>query len=145
VADSEAALFQEGYLTQWNAMPWLGTLRWCMFDCGEVNGSATWTLWEFVDGRVTLRWRFNDYLGVSDMRRLPKNAYFLLQSQWMETPVVHLAGHWTWPDQQDPRSIRVYSNCDTVVLFLNGRSLGVQRPAGPGSCMGGFPAAGRQV
>jgi len=129
VADSEAALFQEGYLMQWNAMPWLGTLKWCMFDCGEVNGSATRTLWEFVDGRVTLRWPFNDYLGVSDMWRLPKNAYFLLQSQWTETPMVHLVGHWTWPDQQDPRSIRVYSNCDTVELFLNGRSLGVQRPA----------------
>jgi hypothetical protein len=37
VADSEAALFQEGYLMQWNAMSWLGTLKWCMFDCGKVQ------------------------------------------------------------------------------------------------------------
>jgi beta-galactosidase len=129
VSDSEGSLFQEGYLMQWNAMPWLGTVKWCMFDCGEVNGSSTRTLWEFPDGKITLRWPFNDYLGVSDMWRLPKNAYFFLQSQWTERPMVHIVGHWTWtekPAQQ--RSVRVYSNCDTVELFLNGRSLGAHQP-----------------
>jgi len=114
---------------QWNAVPWLGTLKWCMFDCGEVNGTATRTLWEFPDGKVTLRWPFNDYLGVSDMWRLPKNAYFFFQSQWTEQPMVHVVGHWTWPDQVgQERSVRVYSNCDTVELLLNGRSLGVHQP-----------------
>ena len=115
---------------QWNAMPWLGTLKWCMFDCGEVNGTAKRTLWEFLDGKVTLRWPFNDYLGVADMWRLPKNSYFLLQSQWTEQPMVHIVGHWTWPDQvEQPRSVRIYSNCETVELLLNGRSLGVRQPA----------------
>jgi beta-galactosidase len=130
VADSEGALFQEGYLMQWNAMPWLGTAKWCMFDCGEVNGTSTRTLWEFNDGKVTLRWPFNDYLGLSDMWRLPKNGYFFLQSQWTEQPMIHIAGHWTWPGQaHPPRAVRVYSNCDRVELFLNGRSLGVHQPA----------------
>ena len=41
VGDSPMAFFQEGYLMQWNAMPWLGTAKWCMFDCGEVNGTVT--------------------------------------------------------------------------------------------------------
>lgn len=89
-------------------------------------------------GRVTLRWPFNDYLGVSDMWRLPKNAYFLLQSKWTETPMVHVVGHWTWPEQQGPRSIRVYSNCDTVELLLNDQSLGVQRPAAQDRVWEGF-------
>jgi beta-galactosidase len=63
------------------------------------------------------------------MWRLPKNAYFLFQSQWTETPVVHIVGHWTWPGQEGkPRQIRVYSNCDTVELLVNGRSLGVHQP-----------------
>jgi beta-galactosidase len=129
VADSEGALFQEGYLMQWNAMPWLGTLKWCMFDCGELNGTSTRTLWEFRDGKVTLRWPFNDYLGVSDMWRLPKNAFFFLQSQWTEQPMVRIVGHWTWPELADQqRSVRVYSNCDTVELLLNGRSLGLRQP-----------------
>jgi hypothetical protein len=126
-------------------MPWLGTLKWCMFDCGEVNGSATRTLWEFVDGKVTLRWPFNHYLGVSDMWRLPKNAYFLLQSQWKETPMVHLVGHWTRPDQEDPRSITVYSNCDTVEFLLEPPKPGCTASGRPGSRIGGFQAAGRKV
>jgi beta-galactosidase len=154
VADSEMALIQEGYLMQWNAMPWLGTAKWCMFDCGEPNGSATRKLWTRPDDKLTLRWPFNDYLGVSDMWRLPKNAYFFLQSQWTEKPMVHIVGHWTWPegDKQaqmdiygkcDPfgieppcentnpkhRQIRVYSNCNTVELVLNGQSLGEHQPA----------------
>jgi len=130
VSDSVMALIQEGFQMQWNAMPWLGTAKWCMFDCGEVNGTVSRSLWTPPDDKLTLRWPFNDYLGISDMWRLPKSAYFLFQSQWTETPVVHIVGHWTWPGQEGkPRQIRVYSNCDAVELLLNGRSLGVHEPA----------------
>ena len=115
---------------QWNAVPWLGTAKWCMNDCGEPNGSVTRSLWAPRDGRLTLRWPFNDYLGVSDMWRIPKNAYFFLQSQWTEKPMIHIVGHWTWPeDAGRSRKVRIYSNCDTVELFLNGQSLGVRKPA----------------
>ena len=132
ISDSVMALIQEGFLMQWNAMPWLGTAKWCMFDCGEVNGTVSRSLWTPPDDKLTLRWPFNDYLGVSDMWRLPKNAYFLFQSQWTEKPMVHIVGHWTWPKEQGkPKQIRVYSNCDTVELFLNGHSLGVHHPATP--------------
>jgi beta-galactosidase len=130
VSDSLMALIQEGFLMQWNAMPWLGTAKWCMFDCGEVNGTVSRSLWTPADGKLMLRWPFNDYLGVSDMWRLPKNAYFFFQSQWTEKPMVHIVGHWTWPQQKGSlRQIRVYSNCDTVELLFNGRSLGVRHPA----------------
>lgn len=130
VSDSEMALSQEGLLMQWNALPWLGTAKWCMYDCGEPNGSVTRSLWAPRDGQQTLRWPFNDYLGVSDMWRIPKNAYFFLQSQWTENPMIHIVGHWTWPeDVGNSRKVRIYSNCNTVELFLNGRSLGVREPA----------------
>ncbi len=129
ISDSEMALVQEGYLMQWNALPWLGTAKWCMFDCGEPNGSCTPTLWERDDGRLSLRWPFNDYLGVSDMWRIPKNAYFFLRSQWTEKPMIHIVGHWTLPEERDhTRAVRIYSNCDTVELFLDGHSLGVHKP-----------------
>ena len=95
---------------------------------GERVGYTS--LWEFRDGKVTLRWPFNDYLGVSDMWRLPKNAYFLLQSQWTESPWSTL---WVTglglKQLGQQRSVKVYSNCDTVELLLNGRSLGVLQPA----------------
>ena len=129
-ADSEAAMACEGYMMQWNALPWLGTAKWSMFDTGEVNGTATRTLWERRDGAITLRWPFNDYFGISDMWRLPKEAYYMFQAEWTEKPMVHIVGHWTWPeDAGRSRAVRIYSNCDTVELFLNGQSLGERKPA----------------
>src|SRR2546422_413987 len=132
--DSDAALFLEGYWTQFNAMPWMGTAKWCMFDTGEVNAAYTRNIWDwpFPDGRVTFRWPFSDYLGLSDLWRLPKEGFFLLQSQWTDKAMVHIVGHWTWPGETGHRRrVRVYSNCDTVELFLNGKSLGVRQPATP--------------
>lgn len=32
---------------QWNALPWLATAKWCMFDAGEVNANATRTVWDW--------------------------------------------------------------------------------------------------
>lgn len=43
--------------------------------------------------------------------------------------MVHIVGHWTWLGEAGrKRQIRVYSNCDTVELQLNGRSLGIHQP-----------------
>ncbi len=140
VADSEAALLLEGYVMQWNALPWLGTAKWCMFDAGEPNKAYNRSLWELPDGKVMLRWPFDDYMGVADMCRLPKEGYYFLQSQWTEKPMVHIVGHWNWPTGggssaglqpgifPGKRTVRVYSNCDTVELFLNASSLGAHKP-----------------
>jgi beta-galactosidase len=134
LSDSDAGLFLEGYLMQFNTMPWLGTAKWCMFDCGEVNAALTDKISDgpFPDKTVTFRWPFNDYLGVCDMWRLPKEGFYFLQSQWTDKPMVHIVGHWTWPGETGhKRRVRVYSDCDTVELFLNGNSLGVRQPATP--------------
>lgn len=129
--DSEAAILCEGFMMQWNAMPWLGTAHWCLCDCGEPGGSPTLSLWEHVDGNpIQPRWPVNDYYGCLDMWRLPKTSFYLFQSQWTEKPMIHIAGHWTWPKEiGKPRQVRIYSNCDRVELFLNGRSLGSHTPA----------------
>jgi len=105
-----------------------------MFDCGEVNAALTDKISDgpFPDKTVTFRWTFNDYLGVCDMWRLPKEGFYFLQSQWTDKPMVHIVGHWTWPGETGhKRRVRVYSDCDTVELFLNGNSLGVRQPATP--------------
>ena len=76
------------------------------------------------------RWPFSDYLGVANAWRLPKEGFCLLQSQWTDKPMVHIVGRWTCAGKAGGgRRVRVYSNSDTVELFLNGKSLGVKRPA----------------
>ena len=128
--DTEATIFCEGLLMQWNALPWLGTLHWCMCDCGEPGDAAAASVWERVNDEIRPRWPGNDYYGCLDMWRLPKNSFYLFQSQWTEKPMIHIAGHWTWPNESGkPRQVRIYSNCDTVELFLNSRSLGTHKPA----------------
>jgi beta-galactosidase len=39
-------------------------------------------------------------------------------------------GHWTWPGTEGKsRTVRIYSTCDEVELFLDGKSLGKRQPA----------------
>ena len=86
--------------------------------------------WDATHDNLTLRWPFNDYLGICDMWRLPKNAYFLLQSAMDRDPWCTSSAIGLGPEQEGKtRPIRVYSNCDTVELLLNGKSLGVHQPA----------------
>ncbi len=129
--DSEASILCEGLMMQWNAMPWLGTAHWCMCDCSEPGGSPPLSLSEHVDDdEIKPRWPVNDYYGCLDMWRLPKTSFYLFQSQWTEAAMIHIVGHWTWPGETGkPRQVRIYSNCDSVELFLNGQSLGSRGPA----------------
>ena len=65
--------------------------------------------------------------GAIDMCLFPKDIYYYFVSQWTEKPMVHIFPHWTWPGMEgQPIDVWGYSNCDSVELFLNGRSLGVR-------------------
>ncbi len=57
----------------------------------------------------------------------PKDNYYFYQSQWTTNLMLHLFPHWNWPGQEG-RVIPVvcYTSCDTVELFLNGKSFGVK-------------------
>ena len=59
-----------------------------------------------------------------------KESYYVFQSYWSEEPMVHIYGHsWPvrWGKPEEPRLVRVYSNCQAVELFLNGKSVGVHK------------------
>ena len=67
----------------------------------------------------------SSYFGIVDLCGFPKDRFYLYQSQWTDTPMVHVLPHWTWPEhvgQETP--VVCYSNCDEVELVVNGRSLG---------------------
>lgn len=104
--------------------------------------------------RVEALWRFNathdyvignfawtgiDYLGESRWPRklatsglldtcgFTKDLFYFYQSQWTAAPMIHLLPHWNWPERTGQVvPVVAYSNCATVELFLNGRSLGVK-------------------
>jgi beta-galactosidase len=102
----------EGYLSQLNLRPWMaGGMIWHQFD---YDGETYDTVIPHVVA-----------FGMSDVWRIPKEVYYFYQSQWASQPMVHIVGHWTWFGEEGKiKSVKVYSNCDAVELFLNGRSLG---------------------
>jgi beta-galactosidase len=75
-----------------------------------------------------------------DLAGFPKDRYYLYQSAWSATPMVHLLPHWNWEGREGQNiPVMAYSNGDEVEVFLNGKSFGrkkrfsepVALPVGP--------------
>ncbi|MGN6641478.1 MAG: glycoside hydrolase family 2 protein, partial [Verrucomicrobiota bacterium] len=67
--------------------------------------------------------------GWVDLYRIPKYMYFLWQANYLETPMVFIQPHlWQSRYVGQKKDIIVDSNCDSVELFVNGRSIGTQQP-----------------
>jgi len=74
------------------------------------------------------------YGGVLDLFRLPKFGYYFFQSQRCpqahvagldDGPMIFIASHGTF---FSPSKLSIFSNCEEVVLLLDGREIGRQRP-----------------
>ena len=78
--------------------------------------------------------------GLLERDMTKKEAYFVFQSYWAEPLMAHIYGH-TWPIRwgtaDEQKMVKVYSNCDTAELFINGKSAGTKHRNSED-----FPAAG---
>ena len=132
-SEMTGAIAQEASWIKFEAMPWMASAKWEMFDAGCAACQSTKGIFDYYGPPELRPWgtRFNagDYRGLSDLWRIPKASYWFVKAQWTEDPFVHIVGHWSWPGQEgQPKMIRVYSTCDEVELFLNGKSLGRRKP-----------------
>ncbi|MHB1022685.1 MAG: glycoside hydrolase family 2 TIM barrel-domain containing protein [Acidobacteriaceae bacterium] len=65
--------------------------------------------------------------GVIDTCGFKKDGFYFYQSQWTEKPMLHLFPHWNWEGREGQViPVTCYTNCDTVELFLNGKSFGIK-------------------
>ena len=56
-------------------------------------------------------------------RKTYKEAFFIYQAYWSEKPMVHVCGE-RFPDRgPEEHEVIVYSNCDTVTLYVNGEAV----------------------
>jgi beta-galactosidase len=95
--------------------------------CGEFRWTGFDYLGETMFGWPAKFWNF----GIIDMCGFPKDTYYFYQSQWTAEPMVHILPHWNWPGKEGIGiPVMAYSNCDSVELFLNGKSLGEQEMNG---------------
>ena len=67
----------------------------------------------------------SSYFGAVDLCGLPKDRFYLYQSQWTKDPMVHVLPHWNWEGMEGKKiPVFSYTNCDEVELFVNGKSHG---------------------
>jgi beta-galactosidase len=64
--------------------------------------------------------------GKVDAVRLPKEIYFTHRVMQNDRPDLHILGHWSYPaDKKTVKTINVIANTQSVELFVNGKSAGV--------------------
>ena len=94
-----------------------------------VAGQFVWTGFDYIGEPSPFPWpSASSYFGIVDLCGFPKDRYYLYQSQWTDKPMVHILPHWNWQGfegQEIP--VWCYSNCESVELFLNGKSLGEKK------------------
>ena len=70
----------------------------------------------------------SSYFGAVDLCGLPKDRFYLYQSQWTSTPMVHVLPHWNWEGKEgEIIPVVSYTNAEEVELFVNGKSFGRKR------------------
>ena len=93
-----------------------GSFLWCMFDFASDGRNE--------GGHPGL----NDKGMVTADRQTCKDAYFFYQANWADAPMLHIAGRRFVERRQAVTDIKVYSNCPSVELKVNGKSLGLVVP-----------------
>lgn len=97
-----------------------------------VIGEFVWTGFDYL-GEPTpydKSWPSrSSYFGICDLAGIPKDRYYLYRSRWnTEKPTLHLLPHWNWEGREGQTTpVFVYTNYESAELFLNGKSLGVQK------------------
>jgi beta-galactosidase len=105
-------------LKEQETMPWL-------------SGAAQWAFKDFsTPVRPENPIPYMNQKGVVQRDFTKKESYYVFQSYWTQKPMVHIYGHsWQtrWGKEGETRLVKVYSNCEEVELFLNGKSLGIRK------------------
>jgi beta-galactosidase len=92
-----------------------------------LSGMFIWQGIDYLGEPTPYEWPArSSYFGVVDLAGFPKDPFYLYQSVWTASPMLHLLPHWNWA-AGDSIDVWAYTNGDEVELFLNGVSLGARR------------------
>ncbi|MCB0655015.1 MAG: DUF4982 domain-containing protein [Saprospiraceae bacterium] len=101
------------------------------FRLDAMAGTFIWTGFDYLGEPTPYGYPArSSYFGIVDLAGFPKDAYYLYQSVWTDKPVLHLLPHWNWSPGDTVDVWAYYNQADEVELYLNGRSLGVQKKIG---------------
>ena len=71
----------------------------------------------------------SSYFGINDLAGLPKDRFYLYRSRWNKNAeTLHILPHWNWEGREGQTTpVFVYTNYDSAELFVNGKSMGIQK------------------
>ena len=101
-------------------------------DNDWVIGEFVWTGFDYL-GEPTPYYKEwpsrSSYFGIIDLAGIPKDRYYHYRSRWnTKDETLHMLPHWNWKGKEgDTIPVFVYTNYDSAELFLNGKSLGIQK------------------
>lgn len=92
-----------------------------------VAGEFVWTGFDYIGEPAPFEKEAkSSYFGVVDLCGTPKDRFYLYRSHWNDAELtLHILPHWNWEGREGQNvPVYVYTNGDSVELFLNGKSLG---------------------
>ena len=93
-----------------------------------VGGQFIWTGFDYIGEPTPYAYPArSSYFGIIDLAGLPKDSYYMYQSEWTQKPVLHLFPHWNWLPGQAIDMWCYYNQADEVELFINGKSQGIRK------------------
>ncbi|GAA4132044.1 beta-galactosidase GalB [Flavobacterium chungbukense] len=97
-----------------------------------VIGEFVWTGFDYLGEPTPYdeKWPSrSSYFGISDLAGLPKDRFYLYRSRWnTKDKTLHILPHWNWKGREgEITPVFVYTTYDSAELFVNGKSMGVQK------------------
>ena len=101
-------------------------------DKSWVLGEFVWTGFDYLGEPTPYdeQWPSrSSYFGMIDLAGIPKDRYYLYRSRWnTKEETLHILPHWNWKGREGKKTpVFVYTNYDSAELFVNGKSMGIQK------------------
>ncbi len=111
--------------SSWSQLPWDAWTP--VANQAFVAGGFVWTGFDYRGEPTPYQWPdINSHFGLLDMCGFPKPDAYYYKAAWTTRPMVYIQPQWDFPDMPLGKmlTVRCFSNCPAVELFVNGKSMG---------------------